>query len=162
MSFIGVDPSAGTKIKALTAKLAKFTDLSADTAVQSSAEETLKAMQEYAEEKRVTRKEAYGVSFFTPRQRRFFFWAKNNGIINVPYNRTNTLKRGWAIVRAGTKQAKVVNFVSYADTVMGQGQNRMHKLIGWQTVEERQRGAVEKFVRRIGNDLQKLVKKLGL
>jgi hypothetical protein len=45
---------------------------------------------------------------------------------------------------------------------MGQGQNRMHKLIGWQTVEERQRGAVEKSVRRIYSELQKLVKKMGL
>ena len=162
MSFIGVDPSAGTKLKALIAKLSKFTDLGADAAVQTSAEETLKAMQEYADEKSVSRREAYGVSFFTAKQRRFFFWALNNGIINVPYRRTNTLKRGWTIVRANTKQAKVVNFVSYADLVMGQGQNRMHKLIGWQTVEERQRGAVEKSVRRIYSELQKLVKKMGL
>ena len=46
--------------------------------------------------KYVSRKSAYGVSFFTPKQRRWFFWALNEGIIKPGQNnRTGESENAW-------------------------------------------------------------------
>lgn len=162
MSFISVDPSSGTKIKALVAKLAKFANVLADDAVDAAAQSALETMQEYAEQKSVTRKAAYGRSFFTAKQQRYFFWALKNGIIDVPYHRTNTLKGGWRIEGKG-RNARVTNSVPYAGLVMGDGQqSRMHQMIGWETPKVRMQGKTEKLVRRVVDAVNKLIKKLGL
>lgn len=36
------------------------------------------------------------INFVSEKQRRFFFWALNEGIITVPYRRTRTLAKSWS------------------------------------------------------------------
>jgi len=58
--------------------------------------------------KYVTRKSAYGVTFFTDKQRRWFFWALNSGKINPGNNnRTGESENAWRYV----PQEKGKNYV---------------------------------------------------
>ncbi len=91
-------------------------------------------MQEYPPEKRVTRKQAYGVTFFTDKQRRWFFAALNSGELELPYRRTGALREGWRIMHVENKYA-LTNDVGYAGFVQERSQqSRMQRIIGWKTV----------------------------
>lgn len=51
--------------------------------------------------KYVSRKAAYGRSFFSDKQRRYFFAALKDGRIDTPYRRTGTLRGSWSASRQG-------------------------------------------------------------
>jgi len=96
--------------------------------------------------KYVSRQQAFGVTFFSDRQRRYFFWALREGIINVPYRRTGALAAGWKVDVSGT-QATVTNAVPSAPYVQSRPrQSRMMTMIGWPTVED----YVDKYEGEIG------------
>jgi hypothetical protein len=91
-------------------------------------------MQDYPPQKRVTRMQAFGKTFFSAKQRRYFFWALHNGNIKVPYHRTDELRRGWRIITAGNATT-LTNAVPYAPLVQERNrQSRMQTIIGWRTV----------------------------
>ena len=100
----------------------------------------------YPPYKRVTRKRAYGKTFQSDRQRRWFFANLNDGSLKIPYTRTNKLRDNWEII--GSKYNPVIrNRLSYAKHVVGDGtQSKMSKLIGWRTlsqiVDDNVRGAM--------------------
>jgi hypothetical protein len=98
----------------------------------------------------VTRKAAYGVSFFTERQRRWFFANLNEGNIDVPYKRTQGLRNAWHVEGSGARSF-VVNDAPGAAYVMGdETQSRHEKMVGWPTV-----GALlKKSLNRIGKILE--------
>lgn len=90
--------------------------------------------QEYPPEKRVTRRQAYGVTFFTAKQRRWFWAALNSGELELPYRRTNTLRDSWNI-SGGNDRVMVTNTADYFKFVHERGrQSRMMTIIGWKTV----------------------------
>lgn len=67
--------------------------------------------------------------FVSQKQRRYFFWALRAGRIQVPYQRTGDLGRGWKsqVTRAGDGVYLVfVNQVAYAGGVVGAKQWRYH------------------------------------
>lgn len=84
--------------------------------------------------KYVTRASAYGVSFFTPKQRRWFFWALREGKIDPGSGvRTGTTSKAWkAVPMNGGYQMKITN-----DTPGGyytrddKGQARQPAKVGW-------------------------------
>lgn len=87
----------------------------------------------YPKERHIKRKTAFGVTFFSDKQRRFYFWALKTGRINVPYKRTYGLRDNWKV----TKQAQqylITNPSPYAAYVMGEKQSRMMSRIGWKTI----------------------------
>src|SRR3990167_563 len=107
-----------------------------------------KELQKYAAPKSVTRKQAYGVTFFTQRQRRFFFAALRQGTIQVPYRRTRSLMEGWKIEKFGAIDHLVINEQPHAAMVQQRStQSRMMKIIGWSTIE----GVVERGADKIRN-----------
>ncbi len=89
--------------------------------------------------KYVTRKSAYGVSFFTDKQRRWFFWALRTGQIDPGSGtRTGKTSEAWkAVPSAGGYQYKITN-----DTAGGyytrddRGQARQPAKVGWRKVSK--------------------------
>lgn len=68
--------------------------------------------------------------FRTVRQRRYFFWALRTGKLQVPYRRTDKLKRGWRAridLRGTEATLNISNSVDYAEGVMGKRQWKYHQ-----------------------------------
>ncbi len=63
----------------LQAKLAKLPPEAQNAIVDDVSEYFLNVLREYPPQKSITRKAAYGVSFFSDKQRRFFFAALKSG-----------------------------------------------------------------------------------
>ncbi len=87
--------------------------------------------------KYVTRKSAYGVSFFTVKQRKWFFWALREGKIDPGSGvRTGETSRAWKAVPMNSGyQMKIVNdkpggFYTRDD----KGQARQLGKVGWRKV----------------------------
>lgn len=81
-------------------------------------------------QKKVTRIQAYGESFVSDKQRRWFFANLNDGTLDIPSARTGKLSEGWKIY-GSDYQKKIVNKVPYSPYVQGFTQSRMSKLGGW-------------------------------
>jgi hypothetical protein len=93
-------------------------------------------VREYPTYKVVSRRAAYGVPFFTDRQRRWFFWALGEGLIHPGQNnRTGTLGEGWRLIEHA-KQLDLVNEVPYAKHMQGTvtEQARQPRMVGWKSI----------------------------
>ena len=90
--------------------------------------------------------------FKTEKQRRYFFWALGQGIIEVPYRRaqspgTEKHQQSWTVkgFNAGMKQV-IGNDTSYGPLLQdAQQQTAYHKQTGWKTTDDVMK-AEEKFV----------------
>ncbi len=110
----------------------------------------------------VTRKAAYGVTFFTPRQRRWFFAALRDGTIDVPYRRTGGLRKSWRQVGSGARSF-IVNDSPGAPFVVGDDtQSRHEKLVGWFRTNELMEQRIERAMKIADGATKKAIKKLGL
>jgi hypothetical protein len=90
----------------------------------------------YPPQKSVSRREAFGQTFQSDRQRRWFFAALKSGELRIPYKITGSLGTGWRVEIHGN-EARIINRVPYAKFVQSRPQqSRQMKLIGWQTVED--------------------------
>jgi hypothetical protein len=93
-------------------------------------------LKHYPGYKYVSRIQDYGVSFFTDKQRRWFFWALKSGKLNLPYQRTNNLRDGWQM-SVDPYRKTVFNRVPYSKHVMGDAtQSRHPAKIGWRTTSK--------------------------
>jgi hypothetical protein len=81
----------------------------------------------------VTRKQAYGVSFFSDKQRRWFF--ANVDSLDIPYNRTHQTSEGWAIINNGGNRI-LENRTPNAWRVYGYQQPRILGIIGWKKLRD--------------------------
>lgn len=88
-------------------------------------------MKKEPKQRYVTRKAAYGKTFFTDKQRRWFFWALANGNISVPYSRTHELQNAWQVRKINQWQANVINTMPGAKWVIGKEQSRHEAMVGW-------------------------------
>lgn len=90
-------------------------------------------LKHYPAYKYVSRKSAYGVTFFSDKQRRWFFANLKEGNLNLPYTRTNKIADNWE--KGGDRWRRVIrNDTPYIGYVMGDTtQSRMSKKIGWRT-----------------------------
>lgn len=79
----------------------------------------------------VSRRQAYGQSFQSERQRRWFFAALARGEITIPYPRTYRLREGWQYIPRSPIEAWVRNEVPYVGWVQGPQQARMMQMRGW-------------------------------
>ena len=110
----------------------------------------------------VTRFKAYGVTFFTTRQRKWFFAALRDGRINVPYVRTQGLRKSWRQVDRGARSF-IVNDSSGAPFVVGdETQSRHEKLVGWFRTNELMQSKVDKALKVADGAMKKALKKVGL
>ena len=128
--------------------LDKLPDEAKNAAGESIGKFIYNAVHEEPPQKEVTRREAYGVTFFSPRQRRWFFANFGDDIKkgkDITYKRTGTFGRGWQIVGSGIN-TKVINNTDYGPYLMGnEEQSRMSALIGWKKLEAIIPGPRDKF-----------------
>jgi hypothetical protein len=83
-------------------------------------------LKHYAPYKHVSRKRAYGVTFFSDKQRRWW-WANQP---SIPYRRTGAQGKAWGIEGRSTNVRLVNRDPSVQFT---RGQTNLHRLMGWQT-----------------------------
>ena len=132
-SLIGFDIEG---LDQLQNKLAHLPQDVKDAAANDIAKYLLNVVRGYPPQKSISRKQAYGVTFFSDKQRRFFFAALKSGAINVPYKRTQAFSRSWRIIGQG-EQTILVNETDYGGYLMGPGQqSRMSVMIGWKNTEQ--------------------------
>jgi len=90
--------------------------------------------------KYVSRKSAYGFAFFTDKQRRYFFYALNAGIIKIGNNRTSESEGAWTY--KPTETTKGYNFRLINETPGAfwtrddKSQARQLGKVGWWTVSK--------------------------
>lgn len=118
-------------------------------------------LKHYPPYKHVTRKAAYGRTFFSDRQRRWFFWALGSGRLKLPYARTGALGEGWE--KIGDKWRPVLrNKTPYAHHVMGDDrQSRMSAKIGWRTISENIADNIKGALQRAEQAIQRWLKEKG-
>lgn len=156
--FIGIDVAGLDELQKI---LARLPDELRGQIVDDVGEYIHNVLRLYPPYKYVSRRAAYGQTFFSDRQRRWFFAALRDGQLEIPYKRTQALSRGWRKLGQGTN-LMIVNEAAHAGYVMGDGtQSRHAAAIGWKTtaqiVEERQDRIIE--IAQAG--AKKAIKRLG-
>jgi len=111
----------------------------------------------------VSRKRAYGKSFDSDKQRRWFFASLADGSLKVPYRRSGKLRRDWQVMPFGATDYIVVNenpaakWTQDADT-----QANMMRLRGWKTFQEILRRQSDR-IRQVANGVyDKWIRKMRL
>lgn len=96
--------------------------------------------------------------FKTEKQRRFFFWALDNGIIIVPYPRTGLLANSWRARQEGWSHWVLENSAAYAHLVVGKGQQARYHEGHWWTAEDIISDEVGKLTSDLTEELLELAK----
>ncbi len=170
-------------VDAVQKQLAKVPPYLLPTCQMAAANYILNVLikQEIPPPKRVTRRSVYGVPFASDKQRRWFFWALSNGIIDVPYRRrgkNSGIQSKWHINQKGGSipidGGSVANPAGYqvilanddpgAKYVYGDDtQNKLIGRIGWKKitviVEERSKQLSGVVLRAANSALKKVIKK---
>lgn len=94
--------------------------------------------------------------FLSERQRKYFFWALNNGIITSPYQRTGNLANSWS-AKADGWMASIQNSQGYAAGVVGDDQWAYHRG-NWWIASEVVEGNADEAEKEVVSRLEKLVK----
>ena len=110
--------------------------------------------------KYVTRKKAYGKSFFTQRQRRWFFASLRDGKIGVPYRRTLTISQSWVKHGAG-ENVYLANQAEGAQWVIGPTQSRHEKLVGWKKYEDIVRQNIKLIETKAARKIAQVLHRIG-
>ena len=148
-------------LKEIQAKLDKLPEAAADAGVDSANAYLLNIMRINASKNYVTRKAAYGQSFQSDKQRKWFFASLNDGTLKIPYTRTQGLSKGWQIEGSG-RLSFLSNSAPGADYVIGQGQSRHEALVGWKKVDNTLKEHLERIIRAFDAGVKKAIRQLGL
>jgi hypothetical protein len=84
-------------------------------------------LKQYAPYKYVSRKKAYGVSFFSDKQRRWFF----ANMPSIPYQRTGEQGKAWRLEGIQGNNATIANRKKSSEFT--RGQTNLHRIMGWMT-----------------------------
>jgi len=157
--FVGIDVKGIPELQRALAKAPGFVQ---DAVTEDVADYMLNVLREYPPQKRVTRRQAYGRTFQSMRQQRWFFWALKNGVIRVPYQRTQAVRRGWKKVGSG-RELIIANEEEGAFWTMDDyGQARLNKLVGWKKVGDIIRERASQIQRKAEAGVKRGLRKAGL
>ncbi len=131
-----------------------------DAASDDLAKYLLNVLRMYPPKKNVTRKQAYGQTFQSDKQRRWFFANLNEGNINVPYNRTQNMASAWTVTGKGMKTI-ITNDTEAARWTMSEDQSRHEKLVGWEKISTILEKRAQKIEDVLSGAAKKAIKKLG-
>ena len=152
-------------IKEIEAKLNKLPVEVADKALGEVQDYMLDVMMnDQPPEVYVSRKEAYGKSFFSDAQRRWYWAAVGRGelIPGEHKKRTGAMRKGWHKVRSGLF-GYIENRVKGAAYVYGStSQANQPALVGWKRIIQQVMDRQDRINRIIDGEAKKAIKKLGL
>lgn len=133
MGFVGFDVE-GEENLARKLKLVSDPRVASEMTLEVAKEVRQGMQRSTPSRKYVTRKAAYGKTFFSERQRRWFFANLGEGL-QVPYKRTDRMRRNWDVMPFGASNHLVVNDSPGAEYVFGdQTQSRHEAMVGWKTI----------------------------
>lgn len=133
-------------------RLRKSSDTWMPTFLAAVAEYLVGGLREYAQWRKVTRREVYGKTFFSTAQQRAFFAKLKSGEINVPYIRTGYQGRAWRYEGMRSPTSGVVaNRTS--SVIWTRGQTQLHARMGWRTALEQARRDAGVAVQKAKNAL---------
>lgn len=133
MTLVGVDVEGIATVQRL---LSQIDNPQVARAVTKDIAKHLQGkMKKYPNYTYVSRARAYGRTFQSAKQRRWFFAALHRGDLVIPYQRTDTLSRGWKIETFGATDHIVVNEVPYARFVQNSPQARMMTYRQWRSIQ---------------------------
>ncbi len=121
----------------------------------------LNVLRMYPPKNYITRKAAYGQTFQSEKQRRWFFRALNSGEINVPYHRTQKLAGSWKIIGKGMNTI-VVSEAEAARWTMGDERSKHERMVGWKQIPEILSAHAAKIESTLAGAAKKAIRKLGL
>lgn len=151
-----------SSLRRITGKLGKLGEFAEDNIINAVNPAVVRLMQIYEPWKKVTRLAAYGQTFQSDKQRRWFFAALRDGTIDVPYRRTFAMKNAW-VIRGRGRSSSIVNDSAGAIYAMGsKTQSPLHKLMGWKTVEWRLQHPGREFANAAINGIRDAIKRAGL
>ena len=167
--FIGIDV-VGEEI--IQKKLAQLPIAVQDAAVVEANKYIVNVMKSYEPYKHIWRSRAFtNLRFTTPGGKvkiGYSSWAQFQKVHimakegKFPYTRTQRMSRGWKTYGTGRNQI-VANEVDYAGFVMGEStQDRLHKKMGWKTMEDRIRQRMGKILEKFEAGVKKGIRKVGL
>lgn len=161
IEVIGLEQVA-SRIKSLPPELKK--QVLADVAEYGLDE--LDRQESQTPKRYVTRRAAYGATFFSRKQRAYFFAALRDGRIQVPYHRRNRIGKGW---NAEIHQDYVAfgNKWPWAPYVIGiAGQSRHERMVGWRNawdyINNKLSFRSSRFRNVVMGAYQKVIRKLQL
>ena len=151
--------------KEIEAKLNKLPIEVADNCMTEVQDYMLNVMKsDQPPEVYVSRVEAYGQSFFSDKQRKWYWAAVGRGELTpgVHKRRTGEMSRGWHKVRTGLT-GYIENRVKGAAYVYGDTrQANQPALVGWKKVTQQIMDRLDKINKIIDGAAKKAIKKLGL
>lgn len=155
--FMGIDISGA---KEIAEKLNQIPPEAQDAGVESANAYIVNFEQAYAPYTYVSVEQAGG--WKSERQRRYVMARIREGSIQVPYQRKQTLRKGWRVEGNGRNQI-VVNEVDHAAVVKDiKSQSRGHMLRGWDVVQTEIQERVDEIVRKFDAGVKEALRKLGL
>jgi len=132
-----------------------------DAAGIAAAEYLKNVFQQQPPPRFVTRKDAYGVTFFSNKQRKWFFAALRSGEIKVPYRRTQEMRNSWQIIGSGEKTILVNETEAAYYTMDDEGQSRHEEKVGWEKVSTKIDKSMNRLTKIMTAAGEKALKKLG-
>ena len=168
--FIGIDITGDKEIMSILNKLPKEVG---DEVVDGVSKYILDVYKSYPSRKSISRAEAFpNVSITTPSGktiRGYHSWAQFKKVMSlvskgqVPYKRTQNLRRGWKKYGEGMKSI-IANEVPYSGYVMGSRtqQSRHLGMIGWMNFDKVITERRERINRIITGAINTAFRKLGL
>jgi hypothetical protein len=158
--FVGIEVQG---LAELQEKLAKLPRAAQDQVTDDLNVDAVNILKAYPSQKTVTRKAAYGVSFFTDKQRRRFFANLNEGNIDSPYRRTQGLRNAWKVEGEGARSF-IVNDAPGAMFVVGDEtqQSRHEKLVGWKSALDTLNSHMRSLLAKANAAVKKAIRKVGL
>jgi hypothetical protein len=134
-------------VSSVTGKLSKLKEVEArNVALRAWAMFILPLLKAYPAYKYVSRKRAYGQTFFSDRQRRYVMAAIRSGEISIGNNRTGYLEKSWTVARPYGGQVSIRNSAPYAGYVVGDGQARQPGMVGWKKANDIIRANMSKAI----------------
>jgi hypothetical protein len=134
MGLIGIDVSGLKELRELALKLP---DAVFDAITEDVGDYLVNVLRSYPPQNYVTRKAAYGQTFFSDRQRRWFFASLHDGSLTLPYRRSRNLGQSWAYEVRTPTLAIIGTNVGYARLVKDEGhQSAYLAAVGWPTVQD--------------------------
>jgi len=153
-------------LDAVVSRLRSLPDESRQAVLLDVAAHSLDVLRaEEAPKKYVTRKAAYGQTFQSDKQRRWFFASLRSGAIKVPYGRTGGMLAAWE-AQVGASEVVFTNKTPGAQYVIGDSQSRHEKMVGWKTIRQTLDGKLSfrssKFRDVVMKALQRAIRRLQL
>jgi hypothetical protein len=146
-------------IEALRREFGNWPKIIQDEVIDEVNKYIMRDIKKYPPYRYVPFKQAYG-GWFSEKQRKYVMARISEGTITpgMP-NRSGRFARGWKVIDKGT-QSIIANEVPYSGYLMGGGQARMHKQIGWEQIPEWLKSHMGNIIKAAREGLVQAVRKI--